>query len=94
MVQGYWELAGQLSGSEMGGLRWPGWDEGPQSGYAAGAGSVGSAADVPSSQHISAAPCGRTDDPPEAAASGTPTMATDTETVQGKVYDTYIIYVG
>lgn len=67
-----WEVAGLRSSPGVGGLRQPGWNEGPRPGCAAGAGSAGSAAGGPSSQRISAAPCGRTDGQPAAADAGTP----------------------
>lgn len=54
------------------GLRRPGWNEKPRSGFAAGAGSAESVAGGPSSRHTLAAPCGRTDGQPVAADAGTP----------------------
>lgn len=81
-----WELAGLRWSPGVAGLRRPGWSEGPRPGCAAGAGSAGSAAGGPSSQHISAAPCGRTDGQPAAADAGTPTTHTEnTKNVTGFV---------
>ncbi len=68
-----WELADLGSGPGAAGRRWPGWNEGPRPGCAAGVESAGSAAGGPSSRRISAAPCGRTDGQPAAADAGTPT---------------------
>lgn len=67
-----WELAGLQLPLGLAGLRLPGWNEDPRPGCAAGAESAGSAAGEPSSQRISAAPCGRTDGQPAAAAADTP----------------------
>lgn len=74
-----WELADLRSGLEVPGPRWPEWSEGPLPGYVAGAESAGSAAGEPSSQRISAAPCGRTDGQPAVAAAGTPTAQRQTD---------------
>lgn len=71
-----WELAELRSGPGVGGLKWPGWNESPRPGCAAGAESAGSAADGPSSQRISTAPCGRTGGQPAAADAGIPTAQT------------------
>lgn len=67
-----WELADLQSGLVVGALGVSGWSEGPQPGCAAGAESVGSAADELSSQRTSAAPYGRTDGRPATAVAGTP----------------------
>lgn len=71
-----WELADSPPGLGVAALRRPGWSEGLRTGCAAGAGSAESAAGEPSSQRISAAPCGRTGGQPAAAAAGT--QAADT----------------
>lgn len=71
-----WGLSELRSGPGVVGLKSPGWNESPRPGCAAGAESAGSAADGPSSQHISIAPCGRTGGQPAAADAGTPTAQT------------------
>lgn len=76
MVLVCWELADLKTGPGPADLVRPGWNEGPRPGCAAGAESAGSAADGLSSQRISTAPCGKTDDQPAAAAAGTPTTHT------------------
>ena len=76
-----WELDEMCSGPGPVGRRQLGWNEGPQPGCAADAESAGSAADGPSSLHISAAPCGTTDGQPAAADAGIPTAHTQTQTM-------------
>lgn len=76
-----WELADWPPGPGLVGLRQPGWNEDPLPGCAAGAESVESAVGELSSQHISTAPCGKTDGQPAAAAAGTPTTHKETEII-------------
>lgn len=75
-----WELADLQPSLGVAGPRWPGWNEDPLTGCAAGAESAGSAAGEPSSQRISAAPCERTDGQPAAADAGIPAAQRQRET--------------
>lgn len=72
----YWELVDLRLAPGAAEQGRPGWNVGPRPGCAAGVESAGSAAGGPSSQRISAAPCGRTDGQPAAADAGTPTTNT------------------
>lgn len=84
-----WEQADWHSGLGVAGLRLPGWSEGLQAGCAAGAESAESAAGEPSSQRISAAPCGRTDGQPAAAVAGIPAENTNILDYLMKQYSHY-----